>query len=359
MAKNRGSGLRLPAEWEPHAATWLGWPYNAETWPGCLDEAEQEFGVLVRLLVESEPIGLLVQDAEHERHVRKKLGPLGSDARIALHTASTDDSWLRDTGPTFVLDGRGELVALDWTFNAWGGKYPPWDRDNALAGIVARLAGAKTLKPGLVVEGGALDVDGEGTLLATEPTLIDPARNPGLSRADLEERLSELLGLGHVVWLPGGIDGDDTDGHIDDVARFVGPGRVVCARETNPHDANHEVLEACLSRLREARDARGRPLEVIEIPMPPPIEAEGERLPASHVNFYISNSQVLVPVFGVPTDWTALERLTPLFPERRVIGVPCRVLVRGLGGIHCLTQQQPTSRGEPPSDAKTRSFRLP
>jgi agmatine deiminase len=352
VAEVSGSGLRLPAEWETHAATWLSWPYNPETWPGCLDDAEQEFGALVRLLVESEPIGLLVQDAEHERHVRERLGPLGSDARIGLHVVPSDDSWLRDTGPTFVLDGRGELLAIDWTFNAWGGKYPPWDRDNAVAATVARLAGARTLSPGLVVEGGALDVDGEGTLLATEPTLIDPARNPGRSREDLEERLSGLLGVRRVVWLPGGIDGDDTDGHVDDVARFVAPGRVVCARETHPPDPNHEVLEACLARLREARDARGRPLDVVEIPMPTPIEANGERLPASHTNFYISNFQVLVPVFGVPTDWTTLERLTPLFPDRRVIGVPCRALARGLGGVHCLTQQQPVSRAASPSETE-------
>jgi agmatine deiminase len=351
--------LRLPAEWETHALTWLAWPYNPETWPGCLDQAEQEFGALVQRLVESEPLGLLVQDAEHERHVRKRLGPLGSDARIELHIVPSDDSWLRDTGPTFVLDGRGELVAIDWTFNAWGGKYPPWERDNAVAATVARLAGAETLTPGLVVEGGALDVDGEGTLLAAEPTLIDPARNPGLSRPDLEERLAELLGLGRVVWLPGGIDGDDTDGHVDDVARFVAPGRVVCATEKDSLDANHEILEACLARLAEARDARGRPLEVVEIPMPVPIEADGERLSASHVNFYISNTQVLVPFFGVPTDWTALERLTPLFPDRRVIGVPCRALVRGLGAVHCLTQQQPVSGVTSSSDARTRVTRVP
>jgi agmatine deiminase len=339
------SGLRLPAEWEAHAATWLGWPHNAETWPGRLEEAEREFEALVRALVGSEPVRLLVQDPEHASHVRERLGPLGSDPRISLHVVPSDDSWLRDTGPTFVWGEAGELVAIDWTFNAWGGKYPPWERDDAIAGEVARLAGACVLRPGLVAEGGALEVDGEGTLLATEPTLVDPARNPGLSREDLEGRLRDLLGARKVVWLPGGIEGDDTDGHIDDVARFVAPGRVVCSSEANASDPNHESLAACLAKIREARDASGRTLEVIEIPMPTPIEAEGERLPASYANFYISNSSVLVPVFGVPTDWTALEQLTRLFPERQVLGVPCRVLVRGLGGVHCLTQQQPAQSG--------------
>jgi agmatine deiminase len=257
---------------------------------------------------------------------------------------ASDDSWLRDTGPTFVQDERGEVMAIDWTFNAWGGKYPPWDRDDAVAAEVARLAGTRILRPGLVTEGGALEVDGEGTLLATETTLVDPARNAGLSREDLEGQLESLLGVQKVLWLPGGIEGDDTDGHIDDVARFVAPGRVICSSEADPSDPNHEPLRACLARLREAHDAGGRTLEVIEIPMPPPIEAEGERLPASHANFYISNSTVLVPVFGVPTDWTAIEQLDRLFPGRRVVGVPCRVLVRGLGAVHCLTQQQPIDR---------------
>jgi agmatine deiminase len=341
------SGLRLPAEWEPHEATWLGWPHNAETWPGRLEEAEGEFETLVRALLESEPVRILVQDPEHERHVQQRLGPLNSDPRLSLHVVPSDDSWLRDTGPTFVVGEAGELVAVDWTFNAWGGKYPPWNRDDAVAREVGRLAGARVLRPGLVTEGGAIEVDGEGTLLATEPTLVDAARNPGLSREEIEARLGNLLGVHTAVWLPAGIAGDDTDGHIDDVARFVAPGRVVCSSEASPSDANYEPLRACLGRLREARDARGRSLEVVELPMPTPIEAEGERLPASYANFYISNLMVLVPVFGVPTDWTALDKLMRLFPDRRVLGVPCRVLVRGLGGVHCLTQQQPVQRAGP------------
>jgi agmatine deiminase len=206
------------------------------------------------------------------------------------------------------------------------------------------------VRPGLVLEGGALEVDGEGTLLASEPTLVDPRRNPGLSREEMEPRLSELLGLTRIVWLTGGIAGDDTDGHIDVLVRFVAPGHVVCAREENRSDPNHEPLEACLSRLRQARDARGRILQITEIPMPIPIEADGQRVPATHINFYVANTRVLVPVFGVPSDWVALERLARLFPDREVVGVLCRTLVRGLGGVHCLTQQQPLSGPTPPSE---------
>ena len=330
--------LRLPAEWEAHAATWVAWPHNAETWPGCLEGAERELSDLVRAIATSEPVRVLVQDEDHADEVRRHLGP---EVAVELHVVPTDDAWLRDTGPTFVVDRRRRLVAIDWTFNAWGGRYPPWERDDAVASAVGRLAGAEVVRLGLVVEGGALEVDGAGTLLAVRPTLVDPNRNPGLPAEEIEKRLSELLGVTRLIWLPGGIEADDTDGHVDAVARFVGSGRVVCAVERDPTHPNHAPLEACRAVLREARDAGGRPLEVIDLPMPPPIEAEGERLPASYVNFYISNGAVLVPRFGVPTDELALGRLAELFPRRQVVGIPSRTLVRGLGSLHCLTHQQP------------------
>jgi agmatine deiminase len=324
--------------------TWIGWPWNPETWPGCLEAAEAEFVTLVSALLENEPVRVLVQDDHHGSHVRDRLGPAASWPGLAIHAVPTDDAWLRDTGPTFVIDDAGDLVAIDWTFNTWGGKYPPWDRDDAVASALAGLAGARVVRPGLVVEGGALEVDGEGTLIVTEPTLIDPHRNPGISREEMERRLGELLGVTRVVWLPEGIVGDDTDGHVDDIVRFVEAGRVACAFEPDPADPNHGPLDACLARLREAHDARGKRLDVVPIPMPPPIEADGARLPASYLNFYVANRAVLVPTFGAPTDEPALERLADLFPGRRVLPVPSRTLVRGLGAVHCLTQQQPTSR---------------
>ena len=331
----------MPAEWEPHAATWVAWPHAETTWPGCLAEAEREFETLVRALAASERVELLAQSEAHAAALAARLGVLVGSGAVRLHVIPTDDVWMRDIAPTFVRDGEAGLVALDWTFNAWGGKYAPWDRDDAVAARVASLCSVARERPGLVLEGGALEVDGEGTLLVTEPTLLDPRRNPGLDRSDAEKRLGELLGVQRVIWLGPGIEGDDTDGHVDDLARFVAPGRVVCAREPDPADPNHAPLEDCGRRLRAARDARGRRLEVIDLPMPPPVRAGPDRLPASYANFYVANRAVLVPAFGAPSDGAVLETLGGLFPGRRVVGIPSRALVRGLGVVHCLTQQQP------------------
>ena len=349
MTTMRVQRRRMPAEWEPHAATWVAWPHNAETWPGCLDAAEREFRLLVEKLSASEPVHVVVQNAEHARHVHEQLIPLGTARPIQLHEVPTDDAWMRDIGPTFVEDAETGLLAIDWLFNSWGGKYPPWDRDDAAASGVAAQAKVRSQRVGLVIEGGALEVDGEGTLLTTESVLLDPKRNPRLDKAELERQLAELLGVRHVVWLEGAIEGDDTDGHIDEIARFVGPARVVCAREPDARDPNHAALERCRAQLEDARDARGRALEVIDLPMPPPIEADGARLPASYANFYIANQTLIVPVFGVAKDAEALRILSDLFPGRAVSGTPCRTLVRGLGSVHCLTQQQPALRHGPES----------
>jgi len=331
----------MPAEWEPHAATWVAWPHNPETWPGCLDAAEREFRTLVESLAAFEPVNVVVQGPEHARHVHEQTVTLETPRPVQLYEVPTNDVWMRDIGPTFVEDPELGLLALDWTFNSWGQKYPPWDLDDAAAARVAGLAKVPSVRVGLVAEGGSLEVDGEGTLLVTERSLLGPQRNPGLERPELERRLEELLGVRHIVWLEGEIEGDDTDGHIDEIARFVGPARLVCAHESDPTDSNHAPLEQCRARLRESRDARGRALEVIDLPLPPPLEYDGARVPASYANFYIMNAAVLVPVFGVATDEPVLQMLRDLFPERQVRGVPSRVLVRGLGSVHCLTQQQP------------------
>ena len=330
----------MPAEWEPHAATWVAWPHAETTWPGCLAEAEREFEALVRELAASERVELVAQSESHAAALAARLGGLASSGAVRLHVIPTDDVWMRDIAPTFVRDG-GALLALDWSFNAWGGKYAPWDRDDAVAARVASLCGVACERPGLVCEGGALEVDGEGTLLVTEPTLLDAKRNPGISRSDVEKRLGELLGVRQVIWLGPGIEGDDTDGHVDDLARFVAPGHVVCASEPDPADPNHAPLEDCARRLRAARDARGRRLEVIELPMPPPVRAGPDRLPASYANFYVANRAVLVPVFGAVSDGPVLETLGRGRAGRRVVGIPSCALVRGLGAVHCLTQQQP------------------
>ncbi len=334
--------LRMPAEWEPHAATWLAWPHAVTTWPGCLEQAESEFETLVRALAHFERVELVVQGDAHRARIATRLGPLARDGAVRMHVIPTDDVWMRDIGPTFARGGAG-LVALDWKFDAWGGKYPPWDRDDAVAAQVARIVGVECERPGIVLEGGAIEVDGEGTLLATEPTLLDPKRNPGIDVRAIDALVRELLGVRKTIWLGDGIEGDDTDGHIDDIARFTSPGRVVCAREPDPRDPNHAPLEDCIARLRDARDAAGRALEVIDLPMPPPVLSGDDRLPASYANFYIANGAVLVPVFGAPQDERALAILRPLFPGRELVGVPSRALVRGLGAVHCLTQQQPVT----------------
>ena len=328
--------MRMPAEFEPHAATWVAWPHNPETWPGCLEQARQEFAELVAVLASSEAVHVLVQDERARASVAR-----GVTAGVELHVVSSDDSWMRDIGPTFVHGDGGELVAIDWTFNSWGGKYPPWERDDRVAQAVAELAGVRRVRADLVLEGGALEVDGEGTLLATRSSLLGPTRNPGLDAGALEERLHELLGAECVVWLDAELAGDDTAGHIDNVARFVRPGVVVAARETAVGDANHAALATVGRALRGARDARGRRLELLDLPMPPPLFAGDARLPASYANFYVANRVVALPVFGADADGEAQKRLAELFPEREVVGVPSRALVRGLGAIHCLTQQQP------------------
>lgn len=339
----------MPAEWEPHAASWVAWPWNPETWPGCLEQAEAEFETLVGTLARFEPVRIAVRDEPHAEYVHARLGDGLQSGRVRLWVIPTDDAWLRDTGPTFVRDAQVGLIAIEWSFNAWGGKYPPWDRDDAVSGRIARIERTAAQRAELVLEGGALEVDGAGTLLATRQTLLDAKRNPGLDAAGLEERLAELLGIRHIVWLDGAIAGDDTDGHIDGIARFVAPGRVVCARAADSGHPDHAVLERCRSLLEGAVAADGRPLEVVDLPMPGLGTPGGAPLPASYANFYIANGAVLVPTFGCPADESALAILTSLFPDRAVLGVPCRTLVHGLGAVHCLTQQVPA-----PADDATR-----
>lgn len=331
----------MPAEFEPHAATWLAWPHNPETWPGCLDEARDEYQVLVSALAEREPVRMIVPSVEERARVARRV-----PGTVELFVVPSDDSWMRDIGPTFVHD-RDERVAIDWTFNAWGGRYPPWDRDDRVAAAVARHAGVRSVRPDLCLEGGALETDGCGTLLCTRSSLLGPSRNPGLERAELEARLHELLGARVVVWLDAELAGDDTDAHVDNVARFVAPGHVLCVVEDDPDDPNCAGLASCRKQLDGARDAQGRALRVTALPLPEPVVAAGERLPASYANFYVANGCVLIPVFGVPRDAEAVERIAQLFPGREAVAIPCRTLVRGLGTLHCLSQQEPAPAGEP------------
>ncbi len=335
-------GYRLPAEWEPQAATFLAWPHRRATWLGDFAEVPDVFVWVVRALVPHEPVRILAAGAPvHE--AREALA--GIDG-VGFEQIVTNDAWLRDTGPVFLLPPAGSALpaaAVAFGWNAWGGKYPPWDDDARVARTLAERLGLRVFTGGIVLEGGALETDGDGTLLVNERCVVDPQRNPGLDRGALERVLRAMLGVERVLWVGGELAGDDTDGHIDQLARFVAPGRVLAARQPDPLDPNHAALEANLALLRTLTDARGRRLEVVPVDIPPRFTFRGVQLPASHLNYLVANGVVAVPVFGGPTDEPALQRLAAAFPGRRVVPVDCGVLVRGRGGLHCITRDQPRS----------------
>ncbi len=338
-------GYRMPAEWEPHAATWLAWPHNAETWRDHLSQVQAIYVQLIEALQTSETLHLLVNDEAAAAYVQAMLEQRGLlSPQVVLHPYPTVDAWLRDSGPIFVTSASNSsapLAAIDWQFTAWGGKYPDMFPDNAIPQYVTAKLNLTRFEPKMVLEGGSIDVNGLGTCLTTEQCLLNPNRNPHLQRTDIERYLHDYLGVRHTIWLGEGIAGDDTDGHIDDIARFVGPKTVVCVLTDDPDDVNYAVLQDNYHRLQTARDQDGRRLEVIPLPMPGHIGPAAEPLPASYANFYIGNRVVLVPVYDHPNDAAALHILRRLFPTRRVIGIACEPLVWGLGAIHCITQQQP------------------
>ena len=338
-------GFRIPAEWEPHAATWLAWPHNRETWPGRLSAIPAVYVQIIAALHRDERVHICVNDFATAGHVRHTLDAAGVDlARIGVYEIPTNDAWTRDYGPIFLTRRHEQIIELgltNWTFNAWGAKYPPWDRDNSVPERIAQGLDLVPFTPDIVLEGGSIDVNGRGMLLTTESCLLNPNRNPTLTRSAIEHILKAFLGVQHIGWLGEGIVGDDTDGHVDDIARFVTPTTVVCAVEDDPTDVNYKTLQDNLHRLRSMHDQRGQPLHVVPLPMPGPVEYAAERLPASYANFYIANSTVLVPTYDHPHDDIALAILQELFPDRRVIGIPCTDLVVGFGALHCVTMQQP------------------
>jgi len=332
---------RLPAEWEPHAATWIAWPHRRATFLGDFGPIPDFFTRFIGLLARWEPVKVIATGPALAEAGRCLDGVAG----VELVDIPTDDSWLRDTGPVFLVPRQagegGRALAVCWDWNAWGGKYPPWDMDARVARAIAGRIGLVIDTPGVVLEGGAIDTDGEGTLLVNHRCVVDPRRNPGLSREAMERVLCERLAAGRVVWLGGELAGDDTDGHVDQIARFVAPGRVVAARQPDRHDPNHASLEANLALLARAVDARGRRLEVIPLDIPARFGFAGTQLPASHLNFYVMNGAVMVPVFGGPTDAGAIATMAGCFPGRKVVPVDCREVVRGRGALHCITRDQP------------------
>jgi agmatine deiminase len=380
-------GLRMPAEWEPHDATWLAWPHYRNDWPGKFEPIPWVYGEIIRHLARHERVELIVKDAASEKQAREILDRANSlNDNVRFHRWPTNRVWTRDSGCTFVTtpsfarpDSRGRLsprvskreghdfsgadrdinntrastpeanlLAVKWCFNAWA-KYSNYQHDERLGSLMAKAANTRELRPvvgkqRVILEGGSIDVNGCGTLLTTEECLLSKVqqRNPKMKRKDYEKVFAEYLGIKNVIWLGSGISGDDTHGHVDDITRFVAPDTVVTAVETSPDDPNYEPLRENIRRLRNATDQVGKPLAIIELPMPAPVIFEGRRLPASYGNFYIANGVVLVPVFNDPNDRFALEVLADLFPEREVIGIYSGDLIWGFGAMHCMTQQQPS-----------------
>jgi agmatine deiminase len=334
-------GYRMPAEWEPHAATWLSWPRREGiSFPGAFDRVMPALRQMVEALLASEPVCLNVCHGAHEAEAREVLKglPFG---RLTFQRIPTNEPWCRDHGPIFLTrQEEPRLAIVDWDYNAWGGKYPPSDLDEVVPTRVGEILGVPVFYPRMILEGGSIDVNGTGALLTSESCLLNPNRNPNLGRAEIEQRLRDYLGVTEILWLGDGIEGDDTDGHVDDLARFVGERTVVTVVEENRADPNFEPLQENLARLREMK-IDGAPIEVITLPMPARIDREDLRLPASYANFYIANESILLPTFADPNDAVAETTLQKLFPTRKIVPIDCTELIWGLGAFHCLTQQQP------------------
>lgn len=338
-------GYAMPPEWAPHRGTWLSWPHRESSWPGKFGPVPAVFAEIVRHLAPREEVHINVADEAMEAAARVVLHEQAvGTANVFFHHHPTNDAWCRDHGPIFVqrtVDGRREEAIIDWGYNAWGGKYPPFDLDDVVPTRIGAGFGIPVFHPGIVMEGGSLDVNGAGTLLTTEACLLNPNRNPQCSREEIEGYLRDYLGVRHILWLGDGIAGDDTDGHVDDLTRFTDARTVVTVVEDDPTDENYAPLQDNLHRLREMTDQDGQPLRVVTLPMPRPLWYDGQRLPASYANFYVANGVVLLPAYDAERDAVAQRTLQELFPGREVVPIDCTDLVWGLGAFHCVTQQWP------------------
>ena len=344
-------GYRMPPEWVTHKATWLSWPHNPNTWPNKpLEPVQATFVEIIRFLVPHEEVHINVTGEQMEQEIRELVKKSGitrdNVGNIYYHHFPTNDAWCRDHGPNYILrehNGKVEKAIIDWGYNAWGGKYPPFDLDDEIPTKIAQWQGLPCFKPPMILEGGSIDVNGKGSLLTTSACLLNPNRNPHLSKLQIEQYLKDYLGVSNVLWLGEGIAGDDTDGHIDDITRFVNPTTIVTAIEEDKSDENYEPLKENYERLKTMTDQDGKPFNIITIPMPEPVYEQEQRLPASYANFYIANNVVLVPTYRCTNDIKALEILQKCFPTRRVQGIDCTDLIWGLGAIHCVTHEEPTT----------------
>jgi agmatine deiminase len=337
-------GFRVPAEWEPQEAVWLSWPVNLDTWPGHFGPVPEKFAEIAAAIARFQKVRINCERARQEEVVRL-LRAAGADlSRVEFFDHPINDSWCRDHGPIFIKnDSTGEIAVTDWKYNAWGGKYPPFDKDNQIPRRVAEALGLRRFEIPMVLEGGSIEVDGAGQLLTTEACLLNENRNPHLNREQIERQLRDNLGVDRILWLHDGIVGDDTDGHIDDLARFYRSDAIVTVREENSSDENHAVLEENWDCLHDLRTRDGRPFELKALPMPSPVVCDGERLPASYANYLVINEAVLLPVFRQPgPDGLAAEILQDCFPGRAIVPIDCVDLVLGLGALHCISQQQPS-----------------
>lgn len=357
-------GFTMPPEWAPHRGTWLSWPHRESSWPGRFEPVPEVFVEIVRHLTPHEEVHVNVTDEEMAADVTERLARVGVYAQawpassgppvrpaarppfgVFLHNHPTNDAWCRDHGPIFIQrrapTGGVEQAIVDWGYNAWGGKYPPYDADDVVPTRIGGELGLPVFSPGIVMEGGSLDVNGRGTLLTTESCLLNPNRNPGLGKDRIEQYLRDYLGVSRILWLGDGIEGDDTDGHVDDLTRFVDRQTVVTVVEEDTRDTNYAPLRDNLERLRRMTDQDDEPLRVLPLPMPPALHHDGQRLPASYANFYVANGVVLLPAYHPPTDAAAQAVLQQCFPTRRVVPIDSRDLIWGLGSFHCVTQQWP------------------
>ena len=336
-------GYYFPAEWEKHAATWLSWPHNKETWPGKFELIWPAYLEFIRIISLSENVNINVKNVQMARMAHKMISKFGADVKnIFFYINPTNDAWCRDHGPAFLVnkDRSKPKLVVDWEYNAWGGKYPPFDLDNAIPSRIASQLGLKVSKPRMVLEGGSVDFNNNGILITCETCLLNKNRNPDLTKIEIEEKLKDFYGIGTIIWLSNGIEGDDTDGHIDGTVRFVAEDTVITMVEKNSSDGNRKSL--LLNRkILEKININDKKLTVIDIEMPEPLYYQRQRLPASYANFYISNGHVIVPIFKSKNDGKALEKLRSLFPNREVVGIDSRELIWGLGSFHCLSQQMP------------------
>ncbi len=339
----RELGYSMPAEWERHDALWLAWPYDPTTFPDRVQKVKEVYAQIISAIHKSENVNLLVKDEAMKANALKLLeGKNVEFEKINFFACDYADVWLRDYGPIFVADkNKRRLAMVHWLFNAWGGRYEELMRDAQIPSVINQKMRLSCFEPGIVLEGGSVEVNGKGTLLTTEQCLLNKNRNPRLGRKEIEKYLRDYFGVSHIVWLKEGIAGDDTDGHIDDIARFVNPTTILCAYEEDEDDENYPILKDNYEVLLDSKDQDGNSLNIIKLPMPGFVGYEQGRLPASYANFYIGNEVVFVPTFGHENDELALKIIQKVFPDRKVVGINCTDLVYGLGAIHCITQQQP------------------